>query len=393
MAEVEKFNDSGVMMLLKHSDRQLKNDSNKDINQEKSDLNYSIGLKRQELTPKQLYKKMKDESYLYGRGSQRESSAITCCSWVITLPKSISDYSVVAKDEITVLNPDTEKAFFAGVYQFISERYGTCFYNRIHYDEGGQPHIHVYFVPQTKIDHDVVHFKTVKTHQTVRLESGRYEYAYQFKLENGEKISLKNYAKQSDLYDVKISGADVLNKAELQHFHEDLAAYLKKNHLPGADSVHTGSTEGKNISVQSLKSFTKATGLTINELKEHPLSQDELDHLLSEAKLAPSVRSTIETINSASAIEKLEEQIQELSKTADRARELEQRLSDLEKAFDNKQRELEQAHARIKELEHPKTVDAAKTDLTQEWGTHSSSWDVKAEAGWGTHTITNDKTW
>lgn len=111
LAEVEKFNDSGVMMLLKHSDRLLKNDSNKDIIQEKSDLNYSIGLQRQEHNPKQLYKKMKDKSYLYGRGSQRESSAITCCSWVITLPKSISDYSAVEKDEITVLNPDAEKAF------------------------------------------------------------------------------------------------------------------------------------------------------------------------------------------------------------------------------------------------------------------------------------------
>ena len=46
MAELEKFTDDGVMMLLKHSDRQLRNDSNKDIVEEKKDLNYSISMER-----------------------------------------------------------------------------------------------------------------------------------------------------------------------------------------------------------------------------------------------------------------------------------------------------------------------------------------------------------
>ena len=49
----------------------------------------------------------------------------------------------------------------------------------------------------------------------------------------------------SDYYDTKISGADVLNKAELQHFHKDLAEYFKKNNLPGADSIYSGKTDGK----------------------------------------------------------------------------------------------------------------------------------------------------
>lgn len=35
MAEVEKFNDSSVLMLLKHAERHLKNDSNKDIIEKK----------------------------------------------------------------------------------------------------------------------------------------------------------------------------------------------------------------------------------------------------------------------------------------------------------------------------------------------------------------------
>ena len=134
MAELEKFTDDGVMMLLKHSDRQLKNDSNKDIVEEKKDLNYSISMERDGLSPREYYKQIKDSSYLYGRGSQREAEAVTCCSWVVTLPKSVSDYSTVGKDEIKVLNPEAERAFFEGVNQFVSDRYGTVFYNRVHYD-------------------------------------------------------------------------------------------------------------------------------------------------------------------------------------------------------------------------------------------------------------------
>ena len=278
MAELEKYTDDSVMMLLKHVDRQLKNDANKDIVQLKSSLNYSIGIT---CPPKERYKQIKDKSYLYGRGTQRESKAITCCSWVVTLPKSVSDYSTVGKDEIKILNPEAERAFFEGVNRFIAKRYGTVFYNRVHYDEAGQAHIHVYFIPLTKLDHDLVHYKTIKTHDAFKTESGRYEFRYRYKLENGEKIPLRNYAKISDSFESKMSGADVLNKAELQHFHSDLAEYLKKNQIPGADYVCNGKTAGKNISVKSMKELKTVTGLSIEELKELQLNRDQLHKIIA----------------------------------------------------------------------------------------------------------------
>ena len=278
MAELEKYTDDSVMMLLKHVDRQLKNDANKDIVQLKSSLNYSIGIT---CPPKERYKQIKDKSYLYGRGTQRESKAITCCSWVVTLPKSVSDYSTVGKDEIKILNPEAERAFFEGVNRFIAKRYGTVFYNRVHYDEAGQAHIHVYFIPLTKLDHDLVHYKTIKTHDAFKTESGRYEFRYRYKLENGEKIPLRNYAKISDSFESKISGADVLNKAELQHFHSDLAEYLKKNQIPGAEDVCNGKTAGKNISVKSMKELKTVTGLSIEELKELQLNRDQLQKIIA----------------------------------------------------------------------------------------------------------------
>lgn len=372
MAEVEKIKDAGVMMLLKHAERQLKNDSNQDIVEEKSDLNYSIPIDRHGLSTREFYKKIKDESYLYGRGTKREADAVTCCSWVITLPKSVSDYTGIAKEDLTILHPEEEKAFFAAVNQFVSDRYGTVFYNRIHQDEGGQPHIHIYFVPQTDLIHDRVRFKTIKTHQEIRTESGKYEYAVRFKLEDGIRIPVKNYAKATDHFNKKISGADVLNKAELKHFHADLAAYLKKNQIPGADSIYTGKTDGKNISVKALKEFTRATGINIEELKEHPLTQEKLKEVLAVTNLTASAKKNIEILNNEAIIHEKE---QLLSQATHKNTELKKKVTDLKQALEAKEHELSQTKTRVAELEKATTV--------QSLGCSTASWGKQSQSAWG----------
>lgn len=271
VAEIEKHNDESMMMLLKHSDRQLTNDSNLEIVSEKSDLNYSITLDHGGMTDMEYYQKIVGDSYLYGRGSKREAEAVTCCSWVITLPKEVSDYSTVGKDEIIRLHPDEEKQFFQGALDFVAKRYGeeNIVHAKVHYDEGGQPHIHIYFVPRKELDHDQVHFKTTTIKKAVQTESGRWEYTFRYKTdENGERIALKNYSKMSDYYDYKLAASEIINPVELKHFHPDFAEYLRENNLPGATSVHTGVTGGKNISVGAMKEFTRATGLTLDQVHE-----------------------------------------------------------------------------------------------------------------------------
>lgn len=397
MAEVEKFTDSGVMMLLKHSDRQLKNDSNTDIVSTKSDLNYSIKIERNGLTPRQFYKEIKNESYLYGRGTLRESKAITCCGWVITLPREVSDYTTIGKDEIKILNPDAENAFFSAVTQFVSERYGTVFYNRVHYDEDRQPHIHIYFVPQTKLDHDLVHYKTIKTKKAVKTESGRYEYVYRYKFDkNGEKIPLKNYARTSDYYETKISAAEVLNREELLHFHGDLAKYLTKNNIPGASYIYTGKTGNNNISVKSLKEFTKSTGITIDELKEQPLQKDVLKKLLDSTNLKPSIKNKIVSINEEAATKNLnliiQKKDQEISNVTEQNLKLEKKVAEIKNLLHTKQNELDQARSHISDLEE-KIKSFEKSNA---WGTESSGWNKDENShsnyGWG-KAIDEEKLW
>lgn len=253
---MEKFTADAVAEICGHNLRTHRTYANPDIHPEKTHRNFSFPMSHEGMTDFKYYQKRVGEVYLYGRGSKREKKMITAVSWVVTAPAEITG------------NTEKEKLFFSAVYAFVSERYGkeNIISNAVHYDESGRPHIHIFFIPVTKLDHDRIHFRSVRTSDIIRMPSGRYEYGFRFRLDpSGEKIPVKNYAKLSDYYEEKISANDVINKIELQKFHTDLQQYLIRNHVEGV--VKNGATGGMNIPVKDLKSFTKETGLTMNDIQ------------------------------------------------------------------------------------------------------------------------------
>lgn len=417
MASCDKFTTDAVRAEIGHNNREHINPSNKDIDSDRTELNYSFPLNHGGLTDYQYYKKIVGESYLYGRGSSREKEAITACGWVVTLPQELQG------------NPAKEEAFFRGTFDFISERYGreNIINNCVHYDELGSPHIHVLFSPITQLNHDVVQYKTVKTSQATKLESGRYEYTYRFKLdENGERIKLKNYAKMSDYYDTKIDANTVLNKVELRYFHSDLQKYLQDNGIEG--KVVTGKTGGVNFSVKELKEFTANTGMHLDEVKElqgdktllesfvdrdtkvqhleQALHQKDLEiKALREEILSRDL--TLNQLDKSAEISQKDSQIkvlshtlyaknQELSKATEKNIDLERKIAEMEKTIEANKAELERAKARVEELEKQKTIESSQAERTQGWGqTAASSWGDKSQSGWGTKSTSfeEEKTW
>lgn len=252
---MKKYTDSQLYPLLRHNGRDHSTYSNIDIDSQKTPLNYSIPIDHNGLSPVQYYQKILDESYIYGRGTSREKKTITAVSWIITLPEELLG------------NKEQETIFFQTVHDFLLYRYKYLIRSDIHYDEAGLPHIHALIIPVTHLDHEKIHYKTVKTKNAIQTPSGRYEYSYRFKLdETGNKIPVKNYAKISDFYDQKIDANTVLNRIELVNFHRDLQQYLINHKISG--KVLTGTTGGTNFSVQELKEFTANTGLTLDQLKE-----------------------------------------------------------------------------------------------------------------------------
>lgn len=385
MASIQKFTHSAMSKMLRHNDRTVKDPSNTSIDKNRSHLNYSFPLSHGESSDYEYYKHLAGEKYLYGRGSAREENAITGCGWVVTLPKELLG------------QPEKEAAFFNGVFSFISERYGkeNILNNAVHYDEAGLPHIHVIFCPVTKLDHDIVHFKTKKTTKVEKLASGRYEYTYRFKYdESGEKIPLKNYAKMSDYYDEKIDCNSVMNKVELRNFHPDLQHYLQAHGIEGA--VITGKTGGVNFSVRELKEFTEKTGLHLDDVKDIQKGKSLLESYIEQNTKIQNLEQMI--LEKDTQLEMLQhetiEKDQALTQTNQYTQFIEKKLSELEQKLNEKQNELDLAKKRILELEKEKIIHSTKTDSNSGWGHASSGWGEHSQSGWGNLVSDqSEKTW
>lgn len=343
MASTRKFIHAAMNDQNSHIDREHEHPRNADIDPERTHLNYSFSMDHNGLSPFQYYKNRISEVYMYGRGSQREKDAITGCGWIVTLPSELYG------------NPEKEKAFFRGVFNFISDRYGreNIINNSIHYDEGGLPHIHVIFSPITKLDHDMVQYKTKRTKQAVKLESGRWEYKYIHVNKNGRPVDenspetwvkLNNYARISDYYDEKVDCNSVLNPIELRNFHPDLQKYLTENGIEG--KVVTGTT-GTSFAVKELKEFTKKTGLHLKDIKELlPENKSLLESYVENAIKLEQINHSLHEKDSL--IESLQKELsakdQALSQTLNSNSEMKQKIEELEKSMTTKIQDQEQAH-------------------------------------------------
>jgi hypothetical protein len=111
------------------------------------------------------------------------------------LPKEVSDYSTISKDNIAYINPEKEKLFLKE-YTILFQQ-GMALYFMIAFIMMKRlNHIYIYILPRTKLDHDLARFKTQRTTKVEQTESGRYEFVYRLKKDKyGNPIPLKNYAK------------------------------------------------------------------------------------------------------------------------------------------------------------------------------------------------------
>lgn len=343
MASTMKFIHAAMNDQNSHIDREHEHPRNADIAPERTHLNYSFPMDHNGLSPFQYYKNRIGEVYMYGRGSQREKDAITGCGWIVTLPDELYG------------NPEKEKAFFRGVFNFISDRYGkeNIINNSIHYDEGGLPHIHVIFSPVTTLDHDMVQYKTKRTKQAVKLESGRWEYKYIHVNKNGRPVDennletwvkLNNYARMSDYYDEKVDCNSVLNPIELRNFHPDLQKYLTENGIEG--KIVTGTT-GTSFAVKELKEFTKKTGLHLKDIKELlPKNKSLLEGYIENAIKLEQINHSLHEKDTL--IELLQKELsakdQALSQALEHNSEPEKKIADLEKTAASRHQEQEPAN-------------------------------------------------
>ena len=192
MASVQKWSSEGeVFAICRHNDRGAANPSNKQIDSNKTHLNYHLEPER-DLSPYDYFKERKTQLYCYNR-----KDVVVMAGWVITAPKDLPD--------------EQYKPFFQECYNFLEQKYGqeNVIQSVVHYDEGGQPHLHFNFIPVVE---DKKHSQGLK-----------------------------------------ICANEVLNPKELRCFHPALQKHLNESGIVA--KVQTGITKanGRNYTVKELK--------------------------------------------------------------------------------------------------------------------------------------------
>jgi Plasmid recombination enzyme len=193
VANVQKFAKGNVKGLSIHLDRKTLNHSNKEIDTDKSHLNYDLCEKDGD-TLSRMNERLSEVHCL------NRKDVKVCADWVVTLPENLKGVS-----------ENEQREFFEKTYEFLTERYGgekNVLSANVHNDET-TPHMHFAFMPV-----------------------------------------VWDEKKQRE----KVSAKEVLNRKDLQTFHQDLDNFLK------AEIPHIykeGILNGKTIDVENVKELKK----------------------------------------------------------------------------------------------------------------------------------------
>lgn len=232
MASVDKFTHGAVANQLRHCKRQIKKDNNKDIDSNRTHLNFCLTPQRN-MSEFDYYKKRKEELYCYGRADVK-----TMAGWIVTAPQELT-------------TRDEEILFFKRVYHFLENRYGkeNVISATVHYDEGKM---------EKCKDRWGEYIKDEKGEIKRKLAMGRPHLHFNF-------IPVVEDKNPKHIQSEKICANERLNRVELRKFHKDLQQYLKDN--------------GMEVKVITGKTKVQGRNYTVEELKEKYETQKEIERL------------------------------------------------------------------------------------------------------------------
>ena len=263
MASVKKFTEGAVVNQLRHCNRQIEKDSNRDIDPDRTQYNKSLTPDRN-MTEYEYYKQRKSELYCYGRADVK-----TMAGWIVTAPEELGKLWKEGKKQ-----PDPEvlqkiNEFFEKTAEFLTQRYGAENVISIttHFDEGKMEKV------KDRWTGEPVKDENGKVKEELVL--GRPHLHFNF-------IPVVADTNKKHTQTEKICCNDRLNKIELQHFHSDLA---KATNCPYVVNGKT-KAQGRNYTVEEMKERYE-TAKELERLREIE-RQYKLEHERTIDRTAPT---------------------------------------------------------------------------------------------------------
>lgn len=356
MAHAAKYASSACGHMLGHYDRSKKNLGD-NIDPERTHLNYN-------LAPDHGMSQM---DFIQQRMSEvrvhKRADVNVMCDWVVTLPKEIR--SMRTDIHMTPNQDLVSKLFFERSYEFLANRYGekNVISAYVHRDETSD-HMHFAFVPVTED-----------------------------KKRGGEKLSAK----------------EVITRADLRTFHEDLERHLDSFHDWHFGVINEATKEGnkaiaelkRGTAVEELQQQQQAAAQKIQELQIQIEREEAAADRRKEAvtKEISELEQKRDGIMSSMEVADLEgrrtltgglkgvtyTEFEALKRTAEKVDEMTEKMAEANARADSADQRVAAAYAdanaQLKELRAKDTAElkAAKHDLYLEFNqkTSSMSWELQ----------------
>ena len=136
VARMQKMKSGNLGGAYRHNERIFENHSNKDIDPEKTHLNYELTDRDRSIPYDRQIKQYINDNKISKRALRKD--AVLCNEWIITSDKAFFEN----------MSPEQIKNFFETAKNFFAERYGNSniAYAMVHLDES-TPHMHIGLVP------------------------------------------------------------------------------------------------------------------------------------------------------------------------------------------------------------------------------------------------------
>lgn len=212
VARMAKYKSGQLTAIYNHNERIFKNHSNKEIDVEKSHLNYELTNRDQAQNYHKQIKEHINENRLSTRGVRKD--AILCNEWIITSDKTF----------FNSLDEKQTREFFDTAKDYFAEKYGDAniAYARVHLDES-TPHMHLGIVPMKngKLSSKAL-FGNKEKLVAIQDELPKYLNEHGFNLQRGEIGSKKKHLETAEFKEKQrlLDNAD----RKLADKHEELKA-------------------------------------------------------------------------------------------------------------------------------------------------------------------------
>lgn len=385
VARMEKMKVGNLGGAYRHNERIFKNHSNKDIDPNRSHLNYELTDRDRSVSYEKQIKNYVNETKISKRAIRKD--AVLCDEWVITSDKKFFED----------LNQEQVQEFFETAKKYFEEQYGkqNIAYASVHLDES-TPHMHMGVVPMKdgKLSSKAMFDR--KELKAIQDKLPKYMNEHGFEVERGELNSEKKHKTVAEFkQDMAVKELDEKLVSEYGapvYINETTGEFVTEGEYQENYKDFKETFGEYNVTEDDFKDFLNSDDIPLRKVtvqekmdwvKQHyqqALNKLESSQKLSEARISNLDQKIEEKTKELSKIDlKASQKLSELSELEEQVNILEPQKNSLEAKIEGLRNEIEQlgsiSDSELDSIRPKKGILGSKVELSPEqWSDFKGSY-------------------